>query len=393
MFCIVGAGLAGDTAAATLREDGYQGQILLLSEEPHAPYDRPPLSKELLTGAFTEDRIYLRAAGWYEEQDIDLRVGVAATAVDRTAKQLILSTGERLTYDKLLIATGTRARSFPGAENACVLRTLEDARRIGAALEPGRRLAIVGAGVIGLEVAASAVTRGCAVDVVDIADRVMSRIAPPAYSDFIAAMHRDKGVHLHLSCGSVAVTQRGVSTDTTGELPADLVVIGIGVTPNTALAEAAGLECRDGIIVDAQCRTSDPDIFAVGDCARYPDPFGSGLIRCENWKHAQAQAVVAARNMLGCDEAYQAASNMWSDQYDVKLQTVGTLAGQQVQRGDFGGPKFMTLYLGDGGALVGAIGVNMAKDIRFAQALIEKRAVIDPALLADPKQDLRKLAK
>lgn len=392
MICIVGAGMAGDTAAATLREEGYDGPIVLLSDEPHAPYDRPPLSKELLTGAFTEDRILLRPADFYAEQRIDLRTGVGATAIDPAARALTLTTGETLTYDKLLLATGTVARTITGADKAHVLRTLDDARRIGAALTEGTRVVVIGAGVIGLEVAASAAGRGCSVDVVDIADRVMSRIIPPDFSDFIAARHRDHGVRLHLSCGSVRVDDSSVVTDTTGALPADLMVVGIGVSPRTALAEAAGLPCDDGVIVDSQGRTADPNIYAVGDCARYPDPFAGHHRRCENWKHAQAHAALAARNMLGRDEAYAAASSMWSDQYDVKLQTVGTLAGEEIQRGDPGAAKFMSLYRDSDGVLVGAIGINSAKDMRFAQMLIEKRAQIEPPLLADPKQDLRKLA-
>jgi len=397
MICIVGAGLAGDSAAAALRAEGYGGRILLIGDEPEAPYDRPPLSKEALFDDVPEDRLFLRAESWYEEQGIELKLGDAVVAIDRAAHRLTLASGETLDYEKLLLATGTRARSLPGADSngvpTFVVRTLADARGLRAQLAPGKRIAVIGAGVIGLEVAASAIKRGCAVDVVEMADRVLSRVVPPALSDYMADLHRANGTRLHLSAGNVTLTATGVSTGAHGEIAADAVVIGIGVIPNDDLARAAGLACDNGIIVDAHARTSDPDIHAVGDAARYPCPYGRGMVRCENWKHAQNHAVIAAKNMIGQIEAYDAASSMWSDQFDVKLQTVGRIAETgAILRGEFGSKKFMQIYCDTDGVVIGAIGINQAKDMRFAQVLIEKRRAIDPALLADPKADLRKLA-
>jgi len=397
MICIVGAGLAGDSAAAALRAEGYGGRILLIGDEAEPPYDRPPLSKEALFDDVPEDRLFLRAESWYEEQGIELKLGDAVVAIDRDARRLTLASGETLDYEKLLLATGTRARSLPGADSSgvptFVVRTLADARGLRAELAPGKRVAVIGAGVIGLEVAASAIKRGCAVDVVEMADRVLSRVVPPALSDYMADLHRANGTRLHLSAGSVTLTATGVGTSVHGDIAADAVVIGIGVIPNDDLARAAGLDCDNGIIVDAHARTSDPDIYAVGDAARYPCPYGRGMVRCENWKHAQNHAVIAAKNMIGQVEAYAAASSMWSNQFDVKLQTVGRIGETgAILRGAFGSKKFMQIFCDADGVVIGAIGVNQAKDMRFAQVLIEKRKAIDPALLADPKADLRKLA-
>lgn len=397
MICIVGASLAGDTAAAALRAEGYSGPILLIGDEPEAPYDRPPLSKEALFDDTPEERLFLRAESWYEEQGIELKLGNAVTAIDPAAHSLTLANGESITYDKLLIATGARARSLPDADTAGIpvflVRTLEDARGLKAALTPGKRVAIVGAGVIGLEVAASARKLGCEVEVVDLADRVLSRVVPPALSAYMAKLHEDNGVRLHLSAGGASIIPGGIRTEKYGDIAADVIVIGIGVIPNTEIAVDAGLDVEDGIVVDEHCRTSAPNIYAVGDASRYPDPFGPGTRRCENWKHAQNHATTAAKNMIGQQEAYAAASSMWSDQFDVKLQTVGRLAETGgIVRGEYGSRKFMLLYVDDKGVVVGALGVNNAKDMRFAQVLIEKRLAIDPALLADPKADLRKLA-
>ncbi|GLR65702.1 aromatic hydrocarbons catabolism-related reductase [Acidocella aquatica] len=397
MIYIIGASLAGDMAAATLRQEGYAGPILLIGDEPEAPYDRPPLSKEALTGDAPESRFYLRAESWYAEQGVELRLGTPVTAINPAARTLQIGSDEPIKYEKLLITTGARARTLPGMETspvpAYVVRTLADARHLRAALQPGIRVAIVGAGVIGMEVAASASTRGCHVTVVDFAGRVMSRILPPELSAYMAELHTSHGVNLLLDAGSVSLTPTGISTTKRGDLQADLIVIGIGVVPNTELAAAAGLACRDGIIVDEYCQTSDPDIYAAGDVTRYPNPFGNGDIRSENWKHAQNQAITAARNMLGKHEAYGAVSTMWSDQYDVKLQTAGDIGtGIATLRGEANSRKFMLIYQNEAGVVIGALGINQAKDMRFAQILVEKRAAVNAALLADPKQDLRKLA-
>jgi anthranilate 1,2-dioxygenase ferredoxin reductase subunit len=396
MICIIGASLAGDTAAATLRQEGYAEPITIFGDEPEPPYDRPPLSKEALTADYPESRFFLRSESWYAEQGIELRLGQAVTAIDPAAHKIHLG-GRVEAYGKLLITTGARARTLPVPEASripvLVVRTLADARGLRAALQPGARIAIIGAGVIGMEVAASAAQRGCKVAVCDFADRVMSRVLPPDLSAYMAALHKSHGVDLFLSAGMVSLTPSGIHTAAHGAFEADAVIVGIGIVPNTELAQAAGLTCRDGIVVDAYCRTSDADIFAAGDCTRYPAPFGAGDLRSENWKHAQNQAVTAARNMLGKAEPYTASSSMWSDQFDVKLQTVGVIATSGgVLRGEAGSAKFMLIYRDAAGVVTGALGINQAKDMRFAQMLVDKRRVVDPALLADPKQDLRKLA-
>ncbi len=396
MIVIVGAGLAGDSAAATLRAEGYAGRIVMIGEEPHRPYDRPPLSKGLLTGESPEESVFLRPPGFYEEQGIELLLGTPATAIDSAARSVTLADGDVLIYDKLLLATGSQARTLPGAAKVPVflVRTLDDARALQALLQPGRRIGVIGAGVIGLEVAASAASRGCAVDVFELADRVLARVAPPAISAYMAALHEANGVRLHLSAGGVTLLPAGIASAAHGEFPVDGIVIGIGVMPNTALAEAAGITCDDGILVDRFGRTGAEHVYAVGDAARYPCPFTGAAIRCENWKHAQNHAAVAARHMLGGEAAYDTASSMWTDQYDVKLQTVGHVGdGEPITRGDPAGRKFMLLWRDAEGRVAGAVGINQAKDMRFAQTLIEKRAPVDAALLADPATDLRKLAQ
>ncbi|WP_114951634.1 NAD(P)/FAD-dependent oxidoreductase [Sphingosinicella terrae] len=396
MFCIVGASLAGDTAAATLRAEGYDGRILLIGDEALPPYDRPPLSKEMLFEDMAPDRLFLRAESWYDEQGIELRLGNGASGIDVAAHRLTLRDGESIRYEKLLLTTGARARTLPvdaATGEVHVVRTLADSQRLRASLKPGTRVGIVGAGVIGLEVAASAVRLGCSVDVVDLADRVMSRVVPPYFSEYIAGQHRDRGVRLHLSAGEVRIEGSAIATGRLGRIEADLIVVGIGVVPNSELAQAAGIACDNGIIVDELARTGAPDIFAAGDVARYPCSYEGRLIRCENWRHAQDHAATAARNMLGHGLIYRAAPSMWSDQYDIKLQTCGRIGhGDPIVRGDAAGGRFMFLYRDASGGLAGAVGINQAKDMRFAQRLIEQGRAIDPGLLADPKQDLRKLA-
>ena len=398
MICIIGAGLAGDAAASTLRAEGYAGPIVMFSDEPHEPYDRPPLSKQALVGDMDEEHLLLRPHGWYRENQVDLRLGVAVTRVDAAERMLILSDGASLNYDQLLLATGSRARSlpvhpdFPGAHS--VIRTLDDMRLLRTALQPGKRVVVVGAGVIGLETAASAAKLGCEVDVVELADRALARVIPPEISRFMEELHRTNGVRLHFSVGSVVLTGGGVRTSEQGDIAADVIVIGIGILPNTELAADAGLLCDDGVIVDEYGRTSDPHIFAAGDVARHPCPFAGRLVRSENWKHAQNHAIVVAKNMLGHQATYDVAQSMWSDQYDIKLVTVGHLGEDagSVLRGDPASAKFMHIYRDEDGKVVGAVGVNSARDMKFAQMLVEKRAVVAPELLADPKQDLRKLA-
>ncbi|UPT95043.1 FAD-dependent oxidoreductase [Bradyrhizobium barranii subsp. apii] len=396
MFCIVGAGLAGDVAAATLRDERYPGRIVMIGDEAHPPYDRPPISKDALVAEAAEERLFLRPKAFYQENGIELKLGTAVTGLDRLARKVMLANGEELAYEKLLLTTGTRPRLLSGTEQLKVphfyVRTLDDARHLRRVLQPGSRVAIVGAGVIGMEVAASAIELGCDVSVIDIASRVLSRVVPSNVSEFIAGAHRARGVKLFLSSGRCNLTPNGLSSEVHGDMVADVLVIGVGVVPNVELAQAAGLSCSNGIEVDEFARTTDADVFAAGDVARYPCYFSGENVRAENWKHAERHGKIAAQNMLGKRVPYRAVTSMWSDQYEIKLQTVGMLTGKGHVRGTFEAQKFLVIFCNDDGIVVGALGINSPKEFRFAEMLVEKRVRVEPSLLIDQKQDLRKLA-
>jgi NADPH-dependent 2,4-dienoyl-CoA reductase/sulfur reductase-like enzyme len=272
---------------------------------------------------------------------------------------------------------------------------LRDSLELRKRLRPGQRIVLLGGGVIGMEVAASAVLRECDVSVVELAPRIMARALCSDIAEHVAAYHRSKGVKLYLSApadGQASGAQPGLALRDGAVLPADLIVVGIGVVPNIELAEAAGLQCEDGIVVSELGQTSDADIFAAGDAVRYPDFFFRRPIRAENWMHAQNQAAVVARNMLGAALAYRQVPHMWSDQYDLKIQTSGMCeTDEYVERGDRTKNKFMRFHTA-GGRLIGATGINEARDMKFAQRLIEAQLAIDPANLADPAFNLKKAA-
>ena len=412
---IVGSGLAGVTAAGTLRDAGFAGRVILVGAEPELPYDRPPLSKRVLVHDEYEalvashlptdlalrapDNIALRPPGWYEQQRIELRLGVQVTTIDAAAHRIGLADGSSIDYARLILVPGARARRLPALENGplpiAYLRTLRDAVRLRSQLKPGRRIVLLGGGVIGMEVAASAVLRECLVTVVELAARIMARALPEPVSDYIATYHRAKGVTLHLGTaagGQAQGTAPGLALPDGSVLPADLLVIGIGVYPDTELARSAGLHCDDGIVVDAYGATSAPDIYAAGDAVRYPDEFLGRSVRSENWMHAQNQAIVVARNVVGGRQAYAQVPHMWSDQYDLKIQVSGRYdAAEHVRRGELARNKFMVLHLEDG-RLVGATGINEPRDMKYAQRLIEARVAVDPAQLADPAFNLKKAA-
>lgn len=397
---IVGAGLAGLTVAEALRAEGYAGPVTMIGDEPHAPYQRPPLSKAYLLGEIHEDQLVMRAPELLAKKNITLMTGVAAgnprgigvTAIDRAAASVTLSDGAKLPYDGLALCTGSRLRPLPlaGADLAGVLglRSLDDARAIAAALETARSVVVIGGGFIGLEVAAVARKKGKAVTVLEAAERLMARVVPPLISQFYFDLHTGHGVEIVLGAMVGELVGTGgriaaVRTKDGREFAADLVIVGIGVIPNAELAQAAGIECNGGIVVDACSRTSDPAIVAAGDCTarRLPD----GLFRrLESVQNAVEQGKSAAAALLGREREFRAAPWFWSDQYDVKLQMIGLAAGhdEAVTRGDVAARKFSVFYY-SAGRLIAMDSINQPADHMTARKLFEKGAFPTPAQAAD----------
>jgi anthranilate 1,2-dioxygenase ferredoxin reductase subunit len=401
-FLIIGAGPAGMRAAEVLRAGDAEAEITLVGDEPHLPYDRPPLSKAFLTENLDAARLHLKPEDFYREQRITLRLGVPARRIARAARAVELADGAQLPYDKLLIATGCRFRRLPPAfDQAPVfyLRSLADADRIRTALRPGIAVALIGGGFIGLEIAASARTLGAEVTVLEMAPRLLSRGMPPGVSGFVRALHERHGVRFELG----ARLSRMVHDDQ-GRLeiateraayPCDLVIAGVGAAPNTELAEAAGLPIEDGICVDEYGQTVDPDIFAAGDVTRHVNPLIGHAIRVESWQVALNQAAVVARNMLGAHEAYAELPWLWTDQYDCNIQTLGlfTPALEQVVRGDPTGPAFTVLGLNAEGRLAAVVTVNSGRDMAILRRLAALPKPLPKAALADPATKLADLLK
>ncbi|HET9069138.1 MAG TPA: FAD-dependent oxidoreductase [Amaricoccus sp.] len=397
---IVGAGECGTRAALALREAGYAGPVTLVGAEPHPPYERPPLSKEAMVAGEPLPRPIAGAAGLVAAK-IDFRPGATATAIDRASRSVLLADGGRLVYERLLIATGARPRGLavPGAEAARVatLRSLEDAARIRRALGPGQRLAVVGGGFIGLEVAASAKRLGAEVTVIEALPRLLARCVPAEIAAVVAARHRAEGVDLLLGARIAAVTADGVELAGGGRVGADLVVVGIGAVPDTELAGTAGLALENGVAVDDRLATDDPAIFAAGDCCSFPHPrYGHRRVRLESWRSAQEQGALAARNMLGQDESVSAVPWFWSDQYDLTLQIAGLADGAASEvRRPLAAGAFVIFHLAADGRLIAAGGIGegnaVARDIRLAEMLIARGARPEPGALGDPTVNLRKL--
>jgi 3-phenylpropionate/trans-cinnamate dioxygenase ferredoxin reductase subunit len=394
---IVGAGECGTRAALALREAGYYGPVTLLGAEPHLPYERPPLSKDALVAAAPAPRPVggaerLAAAG------IDFRPSATITAIDRAARRVRCAGGD-IPYARLLLATGARPRPLPGADapTVAMLRTLDDAARIRAALGPGRRLAVIGGGFIGLELAASARRLGAEVAVIEALPRLLARGVPAAIAAHLEARHAAEGVRVRCGARVAAITAAGVALADGAVVAADLVVVGIGAVPNTELAAAAGLAIDNGIAVDATLATSDPDVFAAGDCCSFPLPlYGGRRVRLESWRSAQEQGALAARNLLGAAEPVSAVPWFWSDQYDLTLQVAGLADGAATEvRRDLGNGGFVLFQLGPDGRLLCASGIGpgnaVARDIRVAEMMIARRVAPDPAALAAPESSLKKL--
>lgn len=376
---IVGAGQAGAQVAQSLRQSGYEGPIRLIGDEPYAPYQRPPLSKKFLLGEIGPDALWLRPPAFYSTQNIDLIPDTEVVDIDRGAKRIALKNGDSIGYDKLVLATGTRARSIPlpGADLDGVfsLRTIADVDLIRARLEGRQNLVIIGAGYIGLEVAAVARTLGKHVTVVEAQDRPMKRVVSPIVSEFYEKLHRGKGVDLKLETGVEALVGEGTVTGVKlagGEtLPADLVLVAVGAEPNDGLAETAGLETDNGIIVDGGGQTSDDAVFAAGDCTRfYSNRYGRS-VRMESVQNAIDQAKVVAQTLTGEDVDYDPMPWFWSDQYDVKLQIAGLSDGYDDTKvvGSPADHKFYVAYLKDG-QLIAVDSINSPRSHMMARRTI-----------------------
>ena len=398
---IAGAGHAAGQVVATLRQQKYAGSIVLIGDEQYLPYQRPPLSKKFLAGEMPAERLYFKPESFYDVPEIELRLQTTIGAIDRDARQLTLDGGNNIPYDKLVLALGARVRELAvaGSDLAGVhyVRNIADVQGIREDLEGSRHLVIVGAGYIGLEVAAVTRTLGLDVTVVEMADRVMSRVVSPEISDFYQIEHANQGVKLRLGTGVTALHGKrrikGVEVDDGEIIPADLVVVGIGILPNTELASTAGLAVDDGIVVDDRCRTSDTNIYAVGDCTRHPNSIYGRSLRLESVHNALEQAKTAASNICGADNQYAQVPWFWSDQYDLKLQIAGLSQGYDdvVIRGNPAERSFSCVYLKDS-RLIAVDAVNAPRDFMQSKTLIADGSVFEADRLADPNASLRDLA-
>jgi 3-phenylpropionate/trans-cinnamate dioxygenase ferredoxin reductase subunit len=396
---VVGASYAGLQIALSARSAGFAGPILLVGDEPHLPYQRPPLSKGFLTGKVAESALPIRPQQVLEQNRIEPILGVRATAIDRASRTVSLSDGRSLTYGRLGLATGCRPRllPIPGAdlEGVLYLRTLDDAIALKARMPEARSVAIIGGGFIGLEIAASLAMLGKDVTVIEALPRVLARALPERVSDFITDVHRRASVTVRT--GTTVRELEGVGGHVRSVLlsdgtrcPADFVIVGIGVLPNVELAAEAGLACQDGIVIDEFARTSDPTIVAAGDCTRHPNRFApAGPIRLESVQNALDQAKTAGGALVGTLKAYDAVPWFWSDQYDLKLQMVGLSEGhdQAVVRGSPEEQKFSVFYFRKG-ALIGIDSINRPGDHMAGRQLIPAGTPLTPEQVADPSFDL-----
>ena len=394
---IIGAGHAAGQAAASLRQEKYEGSITIIGDEPHIPYQRPPLSKQYLSGEQAIERVYLRPEKFYADKDVTLKLGVNATEIDREAKQVVLDNGETVDYDKLIIATGSRPRMLniegSNLKGIHYLRTIADVDAIRNEMAAGKNLVIVGGGYIGLEVASVGIEKGLNVHVLEMESRILQRVTTPQMSEYYHNLHSGRGVNIHTDtmvsgfAGSDQVEQVLCGDES---FDADLVIVGIGIIPNIELAEAAGLECDNGIVVDDHCRTSAPEIYAAGDCTNHPNPLLNRRLRLESVPNAMEQARVCVSNMLGGDKVYSAMPWFWSDQYELKLQMVGFSADgdEHVLRGNMEENQFAVFYLNNG-KVVAADAVNSPKEFMVCKQLVGK--TVDPAALANPETELKDL--
>jgi 3-phenylpropionate/trans-cinnamate dioxygenase ferredoxin reductase subunit len=395
---IIGGGQAGAQAVDTLRREGYAGRIALIGDEPHLPYQRPPLSKKYLAGDFSPDRLPFRHRAFYDEHRVELKLGVGARRLDRERRRVVLEDESQIDYDRLILCVGAKARPLtcPGSELAGVhyLRSIADVAAIREDLKPGARMVIIGGGYIGLETAATARQLGCSVTVLEMADRLMNRVVASSVSEFFAHEHRTQGIKIICNTRVVRLegarrVERVVCADgSTHE--ADLLIVGVGAVANTDLAGDAGLEVDNGIRVDEYCRTGDEAIYAAGDCTNHPSLRFGMRVRLESVDNAFEQGKAAALNVLDRPTAHDRVPWFWSDQFDNKLLIVGLSLGfdQQVLRGDPAMRSFSVCYL-KGGELVAVEAINHPKDYMAGRKLIAERARPNLDKLANPQIALK----
>jgi len=400
---IVGAGEAGARAALALRENGWTGAVTLIGDEPHPPYERPPLSKAVIVAAGELDPPTILDTARMRDNRIDFLPGATVVRIDRGAHRLALADGRHLSYSQLLLATGSRARplAIRGSQNLLYLRTYAEAIALRRRLQAGMRVGIIGGGFIGLELAASATARGCEVTVIEMAPRVLMRGVPEEIATTIADRHRSAGVDLRTGVGINGIEAQDhrqvIVTADGARIVCDEIIAGVGAVPETALAKDSGLDIENGIRVDGHLRTSDRDIFAAGDCCSFPHAlYGDRRVRLEAWRNAQEQGATAARNMLGAATAHEAVPSFWSDQYNVTLRIVGlpdTAVSTVTRR--LGDGACLYFHLGADGRLMAASGIGsdsmIAKEIRLAELLIARQRQPAPDELENPNVRLKSL--
>jgi 3-phenylpropionate/trans-cinnamate dioxygenase ferredoxin reductase subunit len=399
---IAGAGHAAGQAAVSLRQGGFSGRIVMIGDEPYLPYQRPPLSKKFLAGKVKIDRLLIRQEKFYADHNIELRLSMKVVEIDCAKQSVRLSNDEKLDYDRLILATGSRVRTIDmpgvGLNGVHYLRTIDDVLRMQDDFKPGNNLIVIGAGYIGLEVAAVAITSGLHVTVLETADRVMNRVVAPEVSAFFEAVHREAGVDIR--CGRDPNSSllgdghvQALRSADGEELPADIVVIGVGIQPEIELARAAGIDCDNGIVVDEFCRTADPHVLAIGDCTNHPNRLLGRRLRLESVHNAQEQAKTAAATLCGQSKPYTQVPWFWSDQYDLKLQIVG-ISGthdQVVLRGDPNSRSFAAFYM-QGDLLMAVDAINRPREFMLSKKLIAQGCRIEPEILADTSIEFKELA-
>ncbi len=394
---IIGAGQAAGQAAASFRQAGYEGELMILGEEPFPPYQRPPLSKQYLSGEMPLDKIFVRAEKFYADQNIELRTNTRVISIDPDSKTIETASGEKIGYEKLLIATGSRPRTLDveGSELTGIhyLRTLSDVDAIRDAMTTAGNLLIVGGGYIGLEFASVAVAAGLNVTLVEMEQRILQRVTTEEMSDYYHRLHTERGLNILTNTtvsGFTGYDHVSKVHCSDSSIDADLVIVGIGILPNIELAEDAGIECDNGILVDTHCRTSVEDVYAIGDCTNHQNSLLNRRLRLESVPNAMEAARVAVSNMLGVEKDYSAVPWFWSDQYDLKLQMVGfsSEGDTQILRGDKEKNQFAVFYLKDG-AVVAVDAVNSPREFIVCKQLYGK--TVSPDRLADLETDLKSL--